>query len=165
MVTSTVGLPSRKQNGFSYVMLLAILAIVGIFMGAAAEVSSRVAQSAREKELIFRGVAYLKAITSYYQATNGYRHYPRSLEELIQDPRFPNRRHLRKLYDDPISKQHQWRLIRAVDGGISGVCSSSDNEPLKKSGFPRGLVSFEGAERYSDWCFDASLIHLASLNG
>ena len=153
---SIVGLRSKREDGFSYAALLALVAVIGVFAGITTQVTSRAVQAAKEKELLFRGMAYVQAIGSYYQATQGYQHYPPSLEDLVKDPRFPNRHHIRRLYLEPMNESLEWRLIRAVDGGISGVCSPSDSVPIKKSGFPVGLEEFEAAEHYSDWCFEYS---------
>jgi len=42
---------------------------------------------------------------------------------------------------------------RAVDGGIQGVASSSELEPLKKANFPKRWKDFEQAKTYRDWVF------------
>ena len=108
-------------------------------------------------------MAYRNAIRHYY-ATAG--RYPRSLDELLKDPRFAYRSYLRARYPDPMahdpmlkgeesgeSQNGGWRLVRAADGGIAGVASPSRQEPMKKANFPPGLEKFDGAKSYEEWIF------------
>lgn len=157
MRTSIAGKPGSKQAGFTYVMVLAAVIIIGILAEAATAVSSRSVQVDREAELLFRGQAYQRAIRSYYEAGNPIKQYPRNLDDLLKDPRFPgNRHHLRALYRDPMVKdgEGEWLLVRAADGGIAGVASSSMEEPLKRANFSRGLERFAGAKAYAEWTFE-----------
>ncbi len=48
----------------------------------------------------------------------------------------------------------EWKLIRATDGGIKGVASSSEDKPLKQASFPPGLEGFTGAGTYTAWTFE-----------
>lgn len=156
MRISIAGKPGSKQSGFTYVMVLAAMVIIGILAEAATAVSSRLVQVDREAELLFRGQAYQRAIRSYYEAGNPIKSYPRNLEDLLKDPRFSNRRFLRALYPDPLAKDDkgEWLLVRAADGGIAGVASSSKDEPLKTANFSRGLERFVGAKTYAEWTFE-----------
>ena len=137
-------------------MVLAAVVVVGILADAAVALSSRVAQADREAELLFRGQAYQRAIQSYYTSGQSTKTYPRNIEDMVKDPRFPNMRHLRALYPDPMSKagKGEWLLVRAADGGISGVASASKEEPFKKTNFPKGLEKFDQAKSYTDWVFE-----------
>jgi type II secretory pathway pseudopilin PulG len=137
-------------------MVLAAVVVVGILAQAAVPLSSRVAQADREAELLFRGQAYRSAIKSYYEAGKPIKAFPRALEDLLDDPRFPRKRHLRTLYPDPMARggKGEWTLVRAADGGISGVASASGEEPLKQGNFPLDLEQFAGAKAYSDWIFE-----------
>ena len=63
-------------------------------------------------------------------------------------------RHLRQIYPDPITGTTQWGLIRLPDGGIVGVYSLSQREPLQRSSLGWGL-SFPAAKTYRDWRFIA----------
>ncbi len=142
-------------------MVLVAVVLIGIFAGMADIATSRVLQREREDELMFRGTAYRSAIQHYYAAAG---RYPRSLTDLLQDPRFAHRSYLRTLYPDPMAyrdgreevntEDGGWRLIRAADGGIAGVASRSREEPLKKANFPPGFEKFEGAQSYAEWHFD-----------
>jgi hypothetical protein len=92
---------------------------------------------------------------NYYAGTPaGKPRFPRALEDLVEDNRFPvPRRHLRRVYPDPLSGKADWALIDAPGGGIAGVHSRSEAKPLKIGNFAPPDVKFEGAERYSDWKF------------
>ncbi len=153
MPTSIVGKPPSNQRGFSYVMVLAAIVIVGIVIEAAHITTWRLLQTDREAELLFRGRAYRDAIKSFYQSNGA---FPRSLDDLLKDPRSASRRHIRMLYPDPMSKEEkpQWTLVRATDGGISGVSSKSKDEPLKQAHFPKDFEKFAGAKSYAEWVFD-----------
>ncbi len=142
------------QGGFTYIVVLGVVAVMLITAGVAAELTSRRKQVERETELLFRGIAYRHAIESFYKANGG---YPRELQDLVHDPHAAHRRHLRALYPDPMAKKGSeagWELVQSPDGGISGVVSSSNEEPLKKAGFPKDLKSFAEAKSYRDWVFD-----------
>ena len=85
---------------------------------------------------------------------SGPRQYPRTLDDLLKDPRKPGtERYLRKLYFDPLTGKTEWGLVKAPDGGIMGVYSLSDDTPLKTAGFGVYNREFEGAPKYSDWKF------------
>lgn len=104
----------------------------------------------REAELLFRGAAYRNAIKSYYESGKPIKTYPRSLNDLMNDPRRVHKSHLRMLYSDPFAKEKgEWNILRAFDGGISGVSSQSTAMPIKTDNFRRGYEKFEGATSYS----------------
>ncbi len=145
-----------SQGGFSYLMVLAAVVVVGIVVEVAHLTTWRILKADREVELLFRGEAYRRAIKSYYEAGTTLKSFPRSLEDLVKDPRFAGKRHIRALYQDPMSKDERsgWRLIRAPDGGIAGVASRSKEEPLKQANFEKQYEQFAGAKSYSDWVFE-----------
>jgi type II secretory pathway pseudopilin PulG len=132
-------------------MVLVAVIIVGLLAGIGTQVVSRLQQADREAELLFRGQAYMNAIKRYYDIRKT---FPQSLNDLLLDSRFANKRHLRALYPDPMGKdKKEWILIRR-DGGISGVASAGKESPLKQVNFPKGLEKFQGAKSYSDWVFE-----------
>ena len=78
------------------------------------------------------------------------------MKELLVDRCFAGRRpHIRKLYDDSMARgeDRQWRLIRGKDGGIVGVASKSEDEPLKQSNFTREQAYLASAKSYAEWEF------------
>lgn len=150
-----VSAPTRaREAGFTYLLVLAAVIVLGIVAGVTQTTSHYQLKRDREAELLFRGQAFRQAIKSYYLAAEP-KMFPRRLDDLLNDPRFPRKHHLRQLYSDPMDRggNTPWLLIQAADGGIAGVVSASDAVPLKKHGFSSDLAKFEGAETYRDWIF------------
>ncbi|MFA6901557.1 MAG: type II secretion system protein [Gallionellaceae bacterium] len=146
---------ARTESGFTYLVLLAVVAAMGIVLATAGEVWHMALKREKEQELLFVGNQFRRAFNLYDQHTPGNaRRYPLSLEELLKDSRYPgNMRYLRKIYADPITGSTQWGLIKGPSGEIFGVHSLSEDEPLKKSGFNLAEQKFEGRTKYSDWVF------------
>jgi len=143
------------QRGFTYLTMLAAVAVAGVGLAATGELWSQSAQREKERELLFAGDAYRRAIGQYYENSPGAaRAYPRRLEELLEDKRVPfMRRHLRKLYRDPITGSQQWGIVEAPEGGILGVYSLSTEPPVKTGNFGPADQDFEGKARYDEWKF------------
>jgi type II secretory pathway pseudopilin PulG len=141
----------RSSAGFTYIGLLLAVVLMGVALSAVGTVWHTMAQREREKELLFVGHEFQAAIGAYYQAG---RQFPQDLNDLVEDKRWPEPRHfLRRLYADPMTRQHDWIEIRTDSLGITGVASSSSGVPLKKSGFLRKDEAFADAETYQDWKF------------
>jgi type II secretory pathway pseudopilin PulG len=145
---------SRAQ-GFSYIGLLILVAMMGIALAAAGEIWHTAQKREKEQELLFVGGQFRRAIEQFYANTPGKaRRYPLLLEELLQDPRHPGiRRYLRKIYPDPMTGSVEWGLIIGSGGEIYGVYSLSEDEPIKKAHFRLADKAFEGKTKYSDWVF------------
>ena len=142
----------QLQAGFTYLGILLAVAILGVMLAAAGTVWSMAAQRDREAELLFVGEAYRAAIESYYR--NGSGELPRELQDLVEDRRsLVLRRHLRRLYDDPMTGRFDWEIVRTGDGGILGIHSSSRGLPIKRANFPPREAEFAVAECYCDWQF------------
>ncbi len=144
----------RNQRGFTYLGLLLMMAIAGIGLAAAGITWHNQIRAEKEKELLFVGDQFRKAINSYYQNTpSDIYSYPATLEDLLLDKRYPNvKRHLRKLYPDPITGTTQWGLVKQ-QGRIIGVYSLSTSHPIKMAGFVGDNRSFKGATSYRKWVF------------
>lgn len=140
-----------RQRGYTYLMVLAAVVVIGILAEVATVAQSRIVRADKEAELLFRGLAYRDAIRRYYEAEEPKR-FPRTLQDLVADPRLARQRHIRELYPDPF--EGEWTLIRAADGGIQGVASASRLEPLKQAEFRPGLEQFAGAVSYTEWLFE-----------
>jgi len=139
------------HDGFTYLTVLFVVAIMGVGLALVGEVWHTSVMREKETELLYAGNQYRSAITRYYLA--GPQQYPRSLSDLLKDPRKPGtERYLRKLYPDPITSK-RWGIVKAPDGGIMGVHSISEDMPLKRAGFRIRDRAFEGANSYSDWKF------------
>jgi len=156
MPTLTAGNQKNSQSGFTYVMILVAVVAMGILSEVATTYASRASQMDREAELLFRGMAYRNAIKRYYESGKPQKLYPKSLGELLKDPRTAaHKPHLRELYTDPMGKgKSEWKIIRAIDGGISGVVSSSTAAPIKTGNFRKEFEKFESAKSYADWVFE-----------
>lgn len=138
------------------VLVLLVLAALAALVGA--EVWATAVKREREAQLLFVGEQYRRAIESYWRASPGpVKTLPPSLDLLLEDDRFPMPvRHLRRLYPDPMDDASPWGLVKAGNG-ILGVHSRSESIPLKRSGFPPQLLSFEGAATYRQWRFVVQL--------
>lgn len=146
---------SQHQNGFSYIGLLIMIMVIGAVSAATLTTGSAMQRRAAEEELLFIGGQFESALKAYYDASpNGIRPYPQQLSDLLKDPRFPvTRRHLRKIYADPLTGSVEWGTINAPEGGILGIYSRSAETPIRASGFDNNFARFEGAKTYSEWVF------------
>jgi len=144
----------RQCLGFTYIGLMILVAISGIALAGVGIVWHQDVQREREKELLFIGNEYRHAIGSYYESSpSGAKQYPRKLEDLMLDSRFPNiKRHIRKLYSDPITRDLDWGLV-VEQQLITGIYSQSRLKPLKRKGFPSQYGDFNDAKEYSEWKF------------
>lgn len=144
----------RRSEGFTYLTVMFVVAILLGGLAIVGEVWETQTRREKEAELLFIGNQYRRAIGLFYESTpGGVKRYPRSLEELVKDPRTPTtQRYLRKLYPDPVTGK-EWVAIKGADGGVQGVHSASEEAPLKIAGFRVRDASFEGAAKYADWKF------------
>ena len=141
----------KKQQGFTLMGALILVAVMGAGLAAYGQMASHAAQREKEAELLFRGNQYRQAIEAYYKKE---RKYPKALSELVEDKRYPTpAHHLRKLYPDPITSQAEWGTMEAPRGGIMGVFSKSEAEPIKSGGFGLANKTFADGKRYMDWQF------------
>lgn len=149
---SAAGFASRGARGFTYVGLLAVVALIGVMLAAAGEVVSTAARRERETQLLWVGHQYRAAIERYQRQR---RAYPQTLQELLgAAPDSPLQvRYLRRLYADPMTNAVDWVLLPAPDGGIMGVASCSGRAPLKIGHFDAEDEHFAEAATYRDWQF------------
>ena len=143
------------QHGFTYLGGLFLLSLMGLGLAGTGEAWTVASRRARERELLWTGNQYMRALKSYYDQSPGARQYPMKLEELLEDRRFAQpRHHLRQMYADPIARG-EFVLIRNGHGRIAGVRSASEDMPMKQANFPLALKDFQGRVRYADWQFIA----------
>ncbi|HIJ96840.1 MAG TPA: type II secretion system protein [Desulfuromonadales bacterium] len=164
---------ATNKNGFTFLMAIYLVMIIGILSAFTGKTWSLVAKREREKELIFRGSQIKEAIENWYnpaytvQGVKRHRVIPLTdLKYLLDDP--TTLTHLRflpqsyatklddknprcapdcatlKIYQDPMTGK-EWTLLRgtitngavallpegSIGGGIVGVASKSEAEPLK----------------------------------
>jgi type II secretory pathway pseudopilin PulG len=142
----------RRSAGFTYLTALFMVAIMAAGLGVVGQMWETDSMREREAELLYVGNQYRLAIQRY--VTSGAGLYPRTLQDLIKDPRsLSTRRHIRRLYPDPITGSAEWVIVKAPDGGIMGVHSRSEDAPLKVANFRLRDQDFARATKYSEWVF------------
>ncbi|MBA2504282.1 MAG: hypothetical protein H0V27_15520 [Pyrinomonadaceae bacterium] len=106
----------RSEEGYTLIALLALAAIMMIFITAAAPMLRQQAQRERELEAIRRGEEVAEAIRQYIRINNGVA--PTSWEQL-QEGVSRGTKKVQILRTsaarDPLSKSGEWRLIRPTD--------------------------------------------------
>lgn len=144
-----------KQTGFTYIGVLFAIAFIGVSLALVGTVWKSAQQRENEQELLFIGDQFRNAITLYYERSPSViKQYPKSFEQLIKDDRYiVPQRYLRREYRDPMTNSFEWGLVRAPDGGITGVYSLSDKQPRKQANFKAKYAEFANAKHYSDWRF------------
>jgi len=145
----------RHQSGVTYVGVLVLAALMGIAAAVAADVWHTTRKREAERELLFVGNQYRQAIGHYYEQSSGpVKTFPRSLQDLLRDPRTPGmKRHLRKMFRDPVTGSEEWGIVRGPSGEIMGVFSLSEEAPLKKANFRKIDAKLENKQKYSEWTF------------
>ena len=143
-----------NQRGVTLLTVLVMVVVIGLTLGMAGTSWRALMQREREEELLWRGDQYRRAIESYRQVNHGgLQRSPERLEDLLRDPRsLQVKRHLRRLYSDPVTGG-DWVLVKDPAGGIKGVRSSSNDEPFKKDNFPEEYDTFVDRGKYSEWEF------------
>lgn len=155
MAGATTRCDAARPRGFAYVWVLLGVALVGAGAALAAQMHSTFEQRERERELLRIGHEFRTAIGRYKETRppGGRSDYPPDLEALLEDKRFPGvRRHLRRIYHDPMTGRADWGLVR-VNGRIVGVHSLSQRSTVKRDGFAPSDLSFKGKESVDQWVF------------
>ena len=142
-------------KGFTYLSVLLLVFVAGTALTTASHSWRTIMQRERETELLFRGDRINRAIASYCNAGGAKQiRFPSRFEDLLKDPRFPAvKRHIRRIYKDPMTANGTWGLILGPGNSIKGVYSKSKKTPLKTGNFPDKYKDFEKATTYSDWKF------------
>jgi type II secretory pathway pseudopilin PulG len=146
------------EGGFVLIGVLIVLALAAL---GAVQTGQRLAdtrQRANEEELLYIGEQYRQAIESYWRMSPGpVRTLPMRLEDLVQDPRFVQpRRHLRKLYADPLAPEVPWGELKSGNA-LVGIYSQAPGVPFRQAGFTAEQPGFANAQRYADWHFVVKL--------
>jgi type II secretory pathway pseudopilin PulG len=145
-----------RAQGFTYLGLIILLAIMALVAAAGLKMGTLLQRAAAEEELLEIGAQFSEALRSYAAATPpGKPSQPPTLQDLLKDPRFPNpRRHLRKIFVDPVTGKAEWGVIWLGDkAGVLGVYSLSDARPLKVANFDIRFLNMENRDKISDWKF------------
>ena len=144
-----------SQAGFTYIAVLATVAIIGVALAAIGIRWSDRLQREREQQLLRIGQLYAQALLDYHRGSSGSdKTWPKDLQELLQDPRMLRTvRHLRTPYTDPMMPGQPFGLLRAADGTIRGVYSTSTDTPFHDGPVDLGIVVLSPAQHYADWQF------------
>ncbi|OEZ54890.1 type II secretion system protein [Duganella sp. HH105] len=144
----------HKQQGFSYVVVMFLVAVLSIVTVRALENTLTAERRDKEAQLLLVGQAYADAIGAYYNGGNGtQKKWPQTPKDLLEYVQL-NRtfRPLRKLYRDPITGSKVWGYVyNGTD--LVGVYSLSTLKPLKRDQFPANQASFKDAASYQNWKF------------
>lgn len=143
----------RTDGGFSYLMVMVTMTLMGILMTVAAKQWKTMVQRELEMDLLGKGMEIQAALALYSAAAKAGRVtpgeiYPQTLAELTRPPK----PFLRKVYYDPVG-HGEWELVRAPTGGIMGVRSKSRLKPIKQNNFPLAVRHFQGKPTHYDWVF------------
>jgi hypothetical protein len=106
---------ARRDAGFTLAGLICVLSAAAITASVMVPLRAMESKREMEKELIFRGEEYVRAIQKYQRKYPGI--YPAAVEDLLSRDGF---RFLRKQYKDPITGE-DFRLINVNgDGTLTG---------------------------------------------
>lgn len=142
-----------RSRGFTYIGLLIAVVLLGIGLALVGEVWNTAVKRERERELLFVGDQFRQGIGRYYESSPGVKQYPRKLEDLLEDKRFPvMKRYLRRMYLDPMTGKADWGLVLQGDQ-ILGVYSTSKDTPIKVANFQLADSFFADSTSYTDWRF------------
>jgi len=143
-----------KSRGFAYPALLIGILVFGIGLAKTGEWASQQRRREAEHALRWAGDSVVTAIASYYYSSPSLpRAMPRSLEDLVDDKRFPfTRHHLREIPFDPVSRSKDWGIVRAPDGGVTGIYSKGSGTPLSTS-VQSGRDALPSQSAYAAWKF------------
>jgi type II secretory pathway pseudopilin PulG len=149
------GRARRGQRGFTLLILLFFVVLLGAAAAGAGVVWHSRAMREKEAELLAVGVEFARALASYHAVQpDPVLGWPEHLEDLLEDKRFLTvKRHLRRIYRDPMTKDTEWGLVRQ-GGRIIGIHSLSEGEPIRSANLPPELGE-AGAQAtcYCDWIF------------
>ncbi|TFW30027.1 type II secretion system protein [Massilia arenosa] len=149
----------RGQGGFTYLGVIVLVMIIGLVTAATLKIDALLRRAAAEEELLEIGAQFSAALRSYAAATpRGQNPQPPTLKELLRDPRVPGlRRHLRKIFVDPMTGKAEWGVMYMGENtGVIGVYSLSDAAPFKVGNFDTRFSNFENKQKISEWRFTAS---------
>lgn len=155
----------RQESGFSYILVMIAITLMGIAMTTAARQWKTIVQRELEADLLAKGMEIQTALALYSASAKAGRVmpgdvYPQTLAELTKPPK----PFLRKVYLDPVG-HGEWEVLRAPAGGIMGVRSKSKLTPIKQGNFPLAVRHFEGKPTHYDWVFQYPNPSLASAAG
>ncbi|HEX8880166.1 MAG TPA: hypothetical protein VF749_09070, partial [Candidatus Acidoferrum sp.] len=103
-----------RQQGYALLLVIFMATMLLIFATMAAPNIKIEGQREKEKEMIWRGRQYARAVKLYYRKMG---RFPTSLDDLTK-PKVGSLRFLRQAYKDPMNAQDgSWRLIYVGPAG------------------------------------------------
>jgi type II secretory pathway pseudopilin PulG len=155
----------NHQNGMAMVAVTILVLTASLSLLLVTSNARQERQRLREAELLFIGAQFTQAFESYSKPIDGAGvQFPADLKDLLLDTRSGiERRHLRRIYDDPMTGKNVWGLLRD-QRGVIGVHSTSQSPPLRKAGFSSRQDFFKNAKGYNDWVFLAAAPSVAVVN-
>lgn len=159
------------SHGFAYLLLLLAIALIGLTASATISLGATMARRDAERQLLAVGLEFQQALRSYagvpvIASVPTTAQGPRSLDDLLKDPRVPGlRRHLRQIYADPLTGKEEWGLVKDNQGFIVGVHSLALGQPIQRTGFELPLASFEEAQDYRQWVFGLPMVQAGNAPG
>ena len=122
----------KHERGFSYVVVMFVIVLIGLGMTVAARQWKTMVQRELEADLLSKGIEIQNALALYSAAMKAGRVvpgevYPQSLADLTRLPK----PFLRKVYAEPVG-HGEWEVVRAPTGGIMGVRSKSKSKPIRQ---------------------------------
>jgi len=116
----------RSEQGYVLLGIAIGLVIMGIFMAAAVPAWEYVIQREKEEELLWRGRQYVKALERYQRKYPGA--FPASVDALVEE------KFLRKAYEDPMSGEGEWRILRQNSPELQGPVPGGPQGPQAMPG-------------------------------
>lgn len=147
---------TTSQRGFTYLTVLIAVAVAAVAATATVQLGDLVQRRDAELEMLAIGRQFRAALVSYANASPpGAARAPATLEDLLLDRRYPaTRRHLRRVFVDPLTGRATWGLLPGPDGkGIVGIHSLAPGRPVKVDNFPPGEEALRNRTSYRDWVF------------
>jgi type II secretory pathway pseudopilin PulG len=119
-----------RARGYALLIFMFAITLMAFALMVAVPVWDTQMQREREAELIFRGKQYVEAIRIFQLKSPGA--FPKQLEDLIDE----DKRCIRRLYPDPMTKEGVWNVILQQEG--FGGLAPRGGPGLGRSGLVRG---------------------------
>ena len=164
MLRADPKIPERKgkaivngKNGYALITAIIAINIFAVFSLMAASMWQREIGRENEKELIFRGNQYVKAIENYrkkYPNT-----FPKDIDLLVKE------KFIRKMYKDPVNETGEWNYVmksRNVRNKtfliiplefLSKYIKSYDLIGVSSGSVDESYMEYRGKNRYDEWAF------------
>lgn len=149
--------PAARQRGFTMVLLLAFIVVMGIMLAMSRPTLKAQVQRENEAELIYRGEAIARALKAYQAKFNK---YPTDLDEVMKvRPAL-----LRKKYRDPMTPDGEWDYLTQVQPGASGETKGLPIIGVRSRSDLDAYKLYKNKSLISDWRFlaDESVLGVGS---